>query len=278
LNDYAAHLYGNGAGIGIGPLRRDGSVTWAAVDLDTPDLEAASIIRKYMPGPAFIERSRSKGYHVHVFFTEPIAAKPVRALLRYLCEAAGRPEAEVFPKQDRLKPDMLGSYVNLPFHGDDRPVLWADTHGYDTDEMALDAFLEFAEKGRIEPNRWLVRVANLGLDVTEPAERREHGLRDQPHGCAGYIYEHRETNPLQPGARNMVLFALSKMLLDSVIFDLESAYVIVSEVNAAGTEPLDASEVRRIVNSARRGGYTSTSCDAPEMAPYVSPECHIAHP
>jgi hypothetical protein len=65
---------------------------------------------------SYIERSKSKGYHVRVFFLFPEDAKKARNIGRYIARAAGIPKAEVFPKQDAA--DDLGNYLYLPLHGE----------------------------------------------------------------------------------------------------------------------------------------------------------------
>jgi hypothetical protein len=71
----------------------------------------------------YLERSRSKGWHVWVFFDAPVPARDIRRVLRHSLALAGLPAStEVFPKQDRLgNGTRLGNYVNLPYAGGDRP-------------------------------------------------------------------------------------------------------------------------------------------------------------
>ena len=71
--DFVDHLNGHGPGIGIGPLRPDNTVKFAAIDLDEPDFEAARAMQQYIPGASWVERSRSGNAHIWVFFSEPIA-------------------------------------------------------------------------------------------------------------------------------------------------------------------------------------------------------------
>src|SRR5690606_30666104 len=68
---YQLHLKGEGSGLGVFPLRADGTVLFAAIDLDEPDFKLAETLQSMLPGQTWIERSRSGNAHVWAFFTEP---------------------------------------------------------------------------------------------------------------------------------------------------------------------------------------------------------------
>lgn len=271
---YAAHLAGLDPGLGIFPLLDDGRCYFAAVDLDKPDLESAKTISELLPPKTFIERSRSGNYHVWAFFEEGIEAWIPRALMKHVCAAVLGPKErpEIFPKQDTLRPGMVGNYINLPFHGKDRPILRPDDTFYLPGEwLSFDKYSD--------PARWHMRCERLGLGPSAvKASGREFGTRANLHECAVYILNGIETGerPLMEGHRHIVLFNLAKMLLDYEGFDEAEAWDHLSHANAVSPEPVNFAELRRIFNNAKRGRYTSTGCDDPVMAPYVSPTCPIA--
>ena len=104
-------------------LRRDGRIGALAVDIDELNLYMAI---EYCAGcehyglTAYIERSKSKGYHVWWFFTDLVLARKARLVANYIldeCELLDR--VEVFPKQDYLEPGRFGNYINLPEFGRD---------------------------------------------------------------------------------------------------------------------------------------------------------------
>lgn len=121
----------------------DGSTRWVCLDFDGPghsdaldDPEGAVRATHANFGaagiPAYLERSGGgKGYHLWVFFSQPIPAKLGRRLARTLAPdnlrlarggvAVPRSNrgVEIFPKVDRLKkPSQLGNLVWLPwYHG-----------------------------------------------------------------------------------------------------------------------------------------------------------------
>ena len=118
------HLKGT-TRVGAYILSPSGQVKELIVDIDVkPPDEALSQQRAQAVHKCFedigltsyIERSKSKGYHVRVFFLFPEDARKVRNIGRYVARAAGIPKAEVFPKQDTA--NDLGNYLYLPLHGE----------------------------------------------------------------------------------------------------------------------------------------------------------------
>lgn len=276
---YAEHLRGSGSGLGIFPLRDDGTVRFAAVDLDRPDFDFARQVAGMLPGETWIERSRSGNAHVWTFFDDDAPAWIVRGVMKAALEAAGDPRVEVFPKQDYLREGMLGNYINLPYHGKARPILDFTAETPEPVEMPWDLFIFEAGRRRTAPDAWRKRAAALGVEAPrddgQPAT--PFGERADLHECAAYIIEGAldGTRPLVEGHRSVVLFNLAKMLLNWRGIDAGEARRLVDEVNNTSDRPLPRFEINRLMRNAQRG-YTSTGCDDPVMAPYVNPECPIA--
>lgn len=271
---YLSHLKGEDSGIGIFPVVDD-HVHFCAVDLDEPDFDLAELIAELIPGRTFIERSRSGNAHIWAFFgDEPAPAWVVRGNLRNATEAVGRPDIEIFPKQDRLLPGMVGNYINLPYHGNTRPIIDNGT------ELLCSEFCQLAVSRMNDPKDWERQARTLG--VKPPAEHddadTEWGERPVLHDCAMHIIEGAISGerPIVEGHRHQVFFHLAKQLLNYEGLDGEECYEILTEVNRESPEPLPDSELRRTFHNAVRGKFRSTGCDDPIMAPYVSPTCPIA--
>ena len=65
----------------------------------------------------YVEKSKSKGFHVWLFFDEPIPARAVRRALLRILKKAGL-DCELFPKQDSLASNNgLGNFIYLPLFG-----------------------------------------------------------------------------------------------------------------------------------------------------------------
>ncbi|MBL7223994.1 MAG: hypothetical protein ISS72_09075, partial [Candidatus Brocadiae bacterium] len=101
----------------------DGDRTRAlSIDFDdhhlNPPMELLATARNY--GVAtYIEVSKSKGYHVWMFFGERgVLAAKARRLAQLLLDDIGMPETEVFPKHDRLDDRaQYGNFINAPLFG-----------------------------------------------------------------------------------------------------------------------------------------------------------------
>lgn len=118
------HLHGR-QGVGIYPMWHQDDrwyVKWGCCDIDTGDWQEAyglATALKSMGFTPFIERSRSKGWHIWVFSDGPIEAKYVRRALKVAYAAIGLQAREANPKTEHLvSPTQLGNYVRLPFKAD----------------------------------------------------------------------------------------------------------------------------------------------------------------
>ena len=80
-------------------------------------------------------RSKSGGGHACLFTNDFVPAVIMRAKLKLIASALGFAKAEIFPKQDYIRVDRgdTGSFLNLPYHGDDRTMRFA----YDENGEAL---------------------------------------------------------------------------------------------------------------------------------------------
>jgi hypothetical protein len=94
-----------------------------AVDFDTEEtLGPKDFVdkAKHYGISAHVERSKSKGYHVWVFFEEQgVPAVKARLVANHILhEIEAPPETEVFPKQDALNANLpYGNFINAPLFG-----------------------------------------------------------------------------------------------------------------------------------------------------------------
>lgn len=68
---------------------------------------------------AYVERSKSKGYHAWIFFEEQgVLASKARLVLHHLLDEIEEPSAEIFPKHDALDSNIqYGNFINAPLFG-----------------------------------------------------------------------------------------------------------------------------------------------------------------
>jgi hypothetical protein len=119
LELYHGHLAGTGDRVGAHYLQPDGTTRVVVVDIDqeVPGLAQRIVAALRSVGiAAHLERSKSKGYHVWIFFTAPVLGRRAQQLRAYLRERfiwVG----EYFPRQDALEPDGIGNFMFLPHYG-----------------------------------------------------------------------------------------------------------------------------------------------------------------
>ena len=121
--------------IGVFPLLEDNTSHFIAADFDnhdgghTPYDDVVSLMEvlEAQDIPAYALRSRSgKGYHVYVFFDEPIPARISRLVMTALLKEAGVETNgsssfdRLFPSQDQHSGKSLGNLIALPFQGQGR--------------------------------------------------------------------------------------------------------------------------------------------------------------
>lgn len=284
LQDVWLHLIGK-QGIGVPPLSPDNCVMFAAIDLDEPDFHAAFEMQEYIPGRSFVERSRSGNAHVWVFFATPCEAWVAMGVLKEATLAAGKQHVEVFPKNHDFAKVRVGNYINLPYHGSERPIVTAAefVHSYDGrkdyifDEWPLNRFLHEALTTRNNPEDWKKKAQ--WLLIAPPGQREssaEFGAQATLHVCADYVLS-GEAGVIPHGHQNAVLFMLAKCLTNWREIDHEEALDLMrSAVDTVfDPKPTDA-EVRRILGNVERAQYTSTGCSDPLVVPFAHPDCPIA--
>jgi hypothetical protein len=114
------HLEGR-APYGVYLLNQD-RVSAVAADFDHDDENPPrSFVREAqkLDLPAYVERSKRKGYHVWMFFGGGgVLASKARLVVLHLLKRIQMPGTEVFPKQDRLRDAaQYGNFINAPLFG-----------------------------------------------------------------------------------------------------------------------------------------------------------------
>jgi hypothetical protein len=121
MEDLEKHLKGD-ITIGLYCLNKENKVKWGCVDLDgEPEeqkrLEAlAGMIYELFPDyERMIEDSGRRGFHIWIFFKEPIGAAYVQKLIKARLNSISIQNVEVFPKQTSLTPEKpYGNLCKIP--------------------------------------------------------------------------------------------------------------------------------------------------------------------
>lgn len=135
-------------GVGVVPIRDDGTCRWGAIDIDgypaVPDLQKIAADVRRLELPLIVCRSKSGGAHLYLFMSEDAPASQVRGKLMEWAVALGHSGVEVFPKQTRLAGLRdYGNWINMPYYSAD------ETHRFALDDMGdkltLLQFLDLAD-------------------------------------------------------------------------------------------------------------------------------------
>lgn len=194
---FAEHLEGTSP-IGVYPmvpLKDDWYTVWGCSDIDIEDLAGTITIRDSLAAAgvhAFIEKSRSKGYHVWVFASQPVLARDMRRMLLAAHQVADYPAREVNPKQETLaSTKQYGNYVRLPypnFNDMDKANRRIITD--DQTPLTLDEFLDTAEAHLVSPDE----VARIAAFYQPPVASHAHNLDYVP--CESLPDAMRTLSPL----------------------------------------------------------------------------------
>lgn len=242
-DDYSAHLLGS-RGLGLVPVRRDGTCRFAAIDIDVDTINHQDLYRQIQTRrlPLHVCRSKSGGAHLYLFVQEPgIRASLVSSTLRRWAIALGFPRSEVFPKQGHINKENLGSWINLPYYGGDRTTRYSVN-----------------ERGAIDLNQFLesINFYHEGMLVDDSPEVRSVDLGAMPP-CLVQITK----EGVLEGSRNGVLFNVGVFFRKA---DPENWAQRLEEYNIKeGKPPLSVREMKGIIKSLDRGRYQYTCNQEP---------------
>ena len=259
-----------------------------AVDFDHDDIEpvaACHLAARGLGLPTYVERSKSKGYHVWFFLdTRGVLAGKARALVRQILEAIGLPRTEVFPKQDQLDGrTAYGNYIYAPLFGAlvtrGRTVFLNPDRGFHPHKDQWSV-LEAAK-----------RISEAQLDdvlATSTREVEAEGLPPVPH--APHAVPSPTYHALPPCARRMLALGVTE-------FQRVSCFRLAVHLRKAGL-PLDLAvrtllgwaaknrpvggkriisppEVDRQTRDAYEGAYRGCGCEDPAIQPFCDPHCPV---
>lgn len=169
---FTKHLEGS-SGIGVYPAvpAKVPFCVWGCSDIDVEDLPAARLLQRTLELAgivSWVERSRSKGYHVWVFASEPVPAETMRRALLVVHQVADYPAKEVNPKQSDVSTHKVGNYVRLPYLGGlvttpSRRVILDEND----EPMPLDVFVELAITSRVSAET-LEHIASFYKEPVKP--------------------------------------------------------------------------------------------------------------
>jgi len=120
--EWKQHLSGERF-IGLGPPLDNATAWWACIDIDQikgvkyeVDYGEEMAKLKQSGLPLVPDRSKNSGFHLKVFFTEPVPCDLIRKVLWKWAAQLGYAGSEIFPKQfSELGPDDFPNWVFMPY-------------------------------------------------------------------------------------------------------------------------------------------------------------------
>jgi len=189
----AAHLEGEYR-VSSYLIKPNGKTPFVVFDVD---VRKRSLVRKIVRRlcqrhvAAYVERSKSKGFHIWLFFEKPLRAKTARAFTRIVLRGLENKKVEVFPKQDKVSGDGLGNCISLPLFGQD--IDDGRTAFLDKNFDALTNQWSFLRSIRRTPKKLIIR-----------AVRKSESKTPEPSESSG-----PSNGPIHKGARNTTLTSLA---------------------------------------------------------------------
>lgn len=236
---------------------------------------------------AYIERSKSKGYHVWIFFDQGgVLARKARLVTHKILEDMGRPGTEVFPKQDELADGIsYGNFIHAPLFGALVP-------------KGRTVFVDPAEPTKVYPNQWelparVQRVGEQRLDaVIESCNLTEQVPTVERPKSNDHAESDNDVSPfgLPPCVRRMLAEGVSsyqrvscfrlavQLKRNGMPYDLA---LIALKAWAQKNQPEDGKRIitdREIEYQARcafENTYRSFGCEDPAIAAHCDENCSL---
>lgn len=216
------------------PINNVHHVVWGCSDIDIEDLAGARKIQSALSAVkvvSFVERSRSKGYHVWVFAEEVVPASDMRRMLLCAHQVAEYPAREVNPKQETLATGQYGNYVRLPyFNAEDMTDSHRRILNEHNEPMSLQDFVELAVVSKTPTNiiselakLWQEPVAqHTVLDLSQSVSVKEALAQLSPLGKVIW-----RDGPLPTKDRSTTLARLGHECVRSCMSPSETKIVLV---------------------------------------------------
>lgn len=218
--------------------------------------------------PYLVEDSGNRGYHVWLFFAEPIISEKIKGLGDFIADQVEPPKEigiEVYPKQGTVF-EGVGNCVKLPLgvhQKSGRRNLFVNNRFQElNDELQWRALSNVPLLTMGQVNRVLEKNR---IKVFKPVEANSFstGLP-----C---ITNLMEEGPNQ-GSRAFALFYLAVNLIHMGI-PIRHIETLLDDVNGIGAAPLLPNEVEKALNSAKRKNYSRFPCRNPAMDTYCTRSC-----
>lgn len=274
--------------MGVFQLGDDNTVKWGCIDVDISKraegdmteevqqqtMKVAKALYAVIGRRFLVEFSGSRGYHVWVFFQEPVQARYALALLDY---AVGQVEPidgvtfEVFPKQTAMK--SFGNLVKLPLGIHKKTgnrCLFVDGRfiPHDDQEAALQNL------GRLSEAELKTVIEMHNMEVVNSIRIDPEGSTGKP-GKTGLPCMNRIMREgLGEGSRDIGMFKLACFLQDRGL-PMDMAQEAMLKLNERNEPPMHELDVLQKAESAYVTDYRPYPCGESSLDSYCSSSCRF---
>ena len=250
----------------------------------TPPMEFLATAKNY--GIAtYIESSKSKGFHVWMFFEgDGVLAEKARLVTQCILDDIGKSDTEIFPKQDRLEADtQYGNFINAPLFGALVP-------------KGRTVFLDETNPLRAYPDQWellenVERIPESHLDEIIDINDLARSPDDKSNHRSSSALPHRRSSfALPPCARRMLaegVCEFQRVACFRLAVQLRKAG-LPKDIAVAGLSSWAAKNRpknnKRVISEAEiieqttwaySKDYRGCGCEDPAVKPFCHPECSL---
>ncbi len=270
----------------LGVYLLTGKTTKAIVaDMDTqnriPAFEYVQAARHYNL-PAYIEVSKSKGFHVWIFFeSSGVKSSKARRVARHILEEIDCAQVEVFPKQDRLGARVVyGNFIFAPLFGQLVPrgkTVFAEPSTFEPFRDQWD----FLQSIKRVPESILDDVIEINeLDSAKPTSSNIHKVSSPP--TCGYGLPPCAQAMLQKGViqyQRVSCFRLAVHLKRvGLPYDLAEILLLNwarKNQPQGDKEVITIQEIRKQTAYAYRKHYSGYGCESEAVLPFCQQGCPL---
>ena len=246
-----SHLNGE-FGVGICPVNTEGKCNFGVIDIDVYKgkiRKMLDIIREYQL-PLLPFRSKSGGLHCYLFLSRGVSARTIRDTLSLIIKVFsldkmyGEQKVEIFPKQDKITAESMGSSITLPYFNAEEPYTYL--LDLDGNEVPFEEALKQIQK----------RFTTI--------EAVREALENLPYNDAPPCLQRILLSGLVGGedtGRNNFLFSFA--LYASKKYGLEGFASYVRELNNSFECPIEESAVESTIASIKSKEYSYRCKDIP---------------
>ena len=260
-----------------------------AVDFDRDDIgpALAFVDAAYEYGIfAYIERSKSKGYHAWIFLTEGgVSARKARLAAKRILGNIECEDVEIFPKQDALTGQRTyGNFINAPLFGalvGQGRTVFLDVTAYGTPYADQWAFLQSVERTSEAQLDEIIADQQRDPESAVPAHNASPGSRvdnGKTHFSLPACARHMLTEGVS-GYQRVVCFRLAVGLKRAGLpYDIAvSALKTWARKNhpPADKEIITVPEIVSQASCAYSKDYRGYGCEEPGVRPYCDPACPV---